>query len=134
MNEPNFSKMSNQELRAYNIKSRRNHMKDMCTMLNENKSFVNKIMEQFIILEQNEPKHVIKNIYHKLISDCESQLLELESGIEENCREYSNAEVGNMVNRNAPSQEELQQLMANTRAGMGLKNRKRRRKTRKLRK
>jgi HPt (histidine-containing phosphotransfer) domain-containing protein len=132
MNEPNFSKMSKQELRAYNIKSRRNHMKDMCTMLNENKSFVNNIMAQFITLEQNEPEEVIKRIYNKLISDCESQIEELESGIEENCKEYSNAEVGNMVNRNAPSDEELQRLMANSRAGVGL--RKRKRMTRKLRK
>ena len=132
MNEPNFSKMSKQELRAYNIKSRRNHMKDMCTMLNENKSFVNNIMAQFITLKQNEPEEVIKRIYNKLISDCESQIEELESGIEENCKEYSNAEVGNMVNRNAPSDEELQRLMANSRAGVGL--RKRKRMTRKLRK
>ena len=128
MNEPNFSKMSKEELRAYNIKFRRNHMKDMCTMLNENKSFVNNIMEQFITLEQNEPEEEIKRIYNKLISDCESQIEELDSGIEENCREYSNAELGNMVNRNAPSDEEIQRLMA----GMSLRKRKRR--TRKLRK
>jgi hypothetical protein len=103
MSEPNFSKMSNQELRAYNIKSRRNHMKDMCSILNQQKDFLNTMLHHLNDLLNREQAEEIQSIYLKLISNCKQKIQDLDERIEEECREFSNGEIGIMINRNAPA-------------------------------
>jgi len=103
MSEPNFSKMSNQELRAYNIKSRRNHMKDMCSILNQQKDFLNTMLHHLNDLFKREQHQEIQIKYLELISNCKKEKEGLDKRIEEECREFSNGEIGNMVNRNAPA-------------------------------
>ena len=133
MNEPNFSKMSNQELRAYNIKSRRNHMKDMCTILNQQKDFLNTMLQHLDDLLKREQHKEIKIRYLELISNCEQQIESVDERIEEECREFSNGEIGIMINRNAPA---LQAQMSAMQAELDKKKAsggKRRLKTRKNR-
>jgi len=103
MNEPNFSKMSNQELRAYNIKSRRNHMKDMCSILNQQKDFLNTMLHHLNDLLNREQHQKIQFRYLELISNCEEEIERVDERIEEECREFSNGEIGIMINRNAPA-------------------------------
>ena len=111
MSDPNFSKMTPAELRAFNIKFRRNSMKDMCELLRGQESFLKMMMGHFKDLIKEQPHE----IYESLLRNTEEQIEELQEGIRENCREYSNAEIGAMVNRNAPSEEELERLMKEAR-------------------
>lgn len=110
---PNFSKMTPAELRAFNIKFRRNSMKGMCELLREQESFIKTMIGHFKDLVKEEPNEIYENLLRKT----EEHMELLQEGIRENCREYSNAELGAMVNRNAPSEEELDRLMAEARKG-----------------
>ena len=110
---PNFSKMTPAELRAFNIKFRRNSMKGMCELLREQESFRKTMIGHFKDLVKEEPNEIYENLLRKT----EEHMELLQEGIRENCREYSNAELGAMVNRNAPSEEELDRLMAEARKG-----------------
>ena len=88
-------------------------MKGMCELLREQESFIKTMIGHFKDLVKEEPNE----IYENLLRNTEEHMESLQEGIRENCREYSNAELGAMVNRNAPSEEELDRLMAEARKG-----------------
>ena len=113
MSDPNFSKMTPAEIRAIYIKNRRDSMKDMCELMREQESFLKMMIGHFKDLIKQEPHEIYENLLRKT----EEQMEELQEGIRENCREYSNAEIGALVNRNAPSKEELERLMKEAREG-----------------